>query len=290
MHNIPEQSIPWREATPNTLAFAHRCCQLLYNAHRGYTGLLLPVYAKEPHPKIKQNIDGWAKYVVERLHEGHRFWQLVENEFIAISSGVVKIRENWGYPCWHSAVMSTIERWVRGLSRRGNNSEEHKLEWLLAEANQDYTAKRMVKDLLEHPAILGEQFPEETPVLLERELCLAVDRRRITGGLIRYAEDRGDGSEGELDWQGDVSTNKPAGKIIVDGIEYDAKPHECNLIQAFIDADGEYLTGPTINKTVKGCGGKKVSDLIKEIEEKIPAITNYLRHEGNKGYRLLLKK
>ncbi len=83
-----------------------------------------------------------------------------------------------------------------------------------------------------------------------------------------------------------VSVERGRGKITVDGEEYDANPEWCSIVQALIDAEGRYVTGPEMQK-LPGCKGRKIWKVIQNIEQVIPTIKPYLRHEGNKGYRLL---
>jgi hypothetical protein len=83
-----------------------------------------------------------------------------------------------------------------------------------------------------------------------------------------------------------VAVELKRGVIWVDGIEYSADAQHCQIVKALIDAEGGYVTGPKMNE-LPVCHGKKIAREIANIEKKIPALKKYLRHEGNKGYRLL---
>jgi hypothetical protein len=83
-----------------------------------------------------------------------------------------------------------------------------------------------------------------------------------------------------------IIVDHDASKIVVNGNPHDAELPWCSIVQSLIDADGDYVTGPAMNN-LKGCRGKKISNVIKAMESAIPDLTAYVLHEGNKGYRLL---
>ncbi len=75
------------------------------------------------------------------------------------------------------------------------------------------------------------------------------------------------------------------GVIVVDGVEHEADAHHCKIVKALVDANGLNVTGPEINN-LPGCHGKKISREIANLEKHIPALKKYLKHDGNKGYRI----
>lgn len=83
-----------------------------------------------------------------------------------------------------------------------------------------------------------------------------------------------------------VTVDHERSKIIVDGEKHDAKLEWCSIIRALIDADTNYVTGPDMRE-LRGCKGKKIWKEIKELEQAIPSLKSYLKHEGNRGWRLL---
>jgi len=83
-----------------------------------------------------------------------------------------------------------------------------------------------------------------------------------------------------------VSVDHGRSKIVVDGKEHDAELEWCSVLQALVDAEGEWRTGPQM-KTLRGCKGKKIWKVLKALESAIPSIKSYLKHGGNRGYRLL---
>lgn len=87
-------------------------------------------------------------------------------------------------------------------------------------------------------------------------------------------------AEGELSEP--VFADRVRGEIVVDGESHQAEPHYCVIVEALLDAQGLYVTGPAMLK-LAGCRGKKISREIAAIERKIPVLKKYLRHEGNKG-------
>lgn len=85
-----------------------------------------------------------------------------------------------------------------------------------------------------------------------------------------------------------VAANVQAGKVTVEGCDYEAAAHHCQIIRALVDAGGLNVTGPQLD-TLPGCKGKKFDREIKAIEKEIPAIKRYLIHDGKKGYRIVQK-
>jgi biotin operon repressor len=83
-----------------------------------------------------------------------------------------------------------------------------------------------------------------------------------------------------------VTVDHGGSKIFVDEVSHDAELEWCSIVQSLIDASGDYVTGPEM-RSLRGCRGKKIWKVVQELEEAIPTIKPYLRHEGNKGYRLL---
>ena len=83
-----------------------------------------------------------------------------------------------------------------------------------------------------------------------------------------------------------VTVDVQAGKIFVDGVEHEAAAHHCQIVQALLEAEGLYVTGPEMTN-LPSCQGKNISREIKNLEAEIPAIKAHLLHEGPRGYRLV---
>jgi hypothetical protein len=76
------------------------------------------------------------------------------------------------------------------------------------------------------------------------------------------------------------------GVIMVDGIEHHVAAHHCQIVNALVEEKGLYRTGPQLNE-LSGCRGKKISRELSALEKQIPSLCKYLKHEGNKGYRIV---
>ena len=83
-----------------------------------------------------------------------------------------------------------------------------------------------------------------------------------------------------------VSASVQRGVIIVGKSEHHAPAHHCQIVQALANAEGDYVTGPTMTE-LPGCAGKKISREIASLEKAIPSLKSYLKHEGNRGYRMV---
>ncbi|MCX7424737.1 MAG: hypothetical protein NTW96_03780 [Planctomycetia bacterium] len=84
-----------------------------------------------------------------------------------------------------------------------------------------------------------------------------------------------------------VNANVQRSVIVVEDEEHEAAAHHCQIIKALVEANGLNRTGPWMNKRLPGCRGKKISREIANLEEQIPALRKYLKHDGNKGYRIV---
>jgi hypothetical protein len=76
--------------------------------------------------------------------------------------------------------------------------------------------------------------------------------------------------------------------VIADGMEHNVDPHETQMLNALLEPkeSGEWwVTGPEM-QDLPACHGKKISRLINQLENNIPALKGLITHGGNKGYRL----
>lgn len=145
---------------------------------------------------------------------------------------------------------------------------------------------KAVSDSLDFTERQFSRFAEEGRGLAGDDFVCAVGtlRSRINTAAetISRAEDDRDHTEAP------VQVSLERGEIVVDGKTHDAPSHWCRIVNLLVENVGDYVTGPQM-RDLPGCAGKKISREITALEKAIPAIGTYLRHEGNRGYRLLFR-
>jgi DNA-binding response OmpR family regulator len=77
--------------------------------------------------------------------------------------------------------------------------------------------------------------------------------------------------------------------IRVDGKDHPAKPHQCQIILALIEAKGQIVSGTEIANTRPGCHGKKIPRELKKLRGEIPALNEYIKSAHARGFYLVSK-
>jgi len=83
-----------------------------------------------------------------------------------------------------------------------------------------------------------------------------------------------------------VRVDRAAGQVLVNGAPYPAEPWELSIVQALLDADGDYVTGPDL-QNLAGCHGKKIWLVVKGLKARIPALDGCLAGQRRNGFRLI---
>ncbi len=85
---------------------------------------------------------------------------------------------------------------------------------------------------------------------------------------------------------GKITVDIARGTVTVDGQDYPAEPHHCAVVQALINEGGRNITSSQLSE-LHGCAGKNWTREFKTIKDKIPALADRIKSDGNKGYRIL---